>query len=139
VLFVALSADYINNSLTGFNAGLGLLHIEQKVDNAAPGIILEYGSGSAALVALRKPLQAPGWTALFSGNATSEAISFNNLWLPLAAVLALSLGGIWLAFSRLTKTLKGDCDALVDYGGTGRKNRTLPDRRSAEGGKEFCQ
>jgi len=68
-------------------------------------------------VALRKPLQAPGWTALFSGNATSEAISFNNLWLPLAAVLALSLGGIWLAFSRLTKTLKGDCDALVDYGG----------------------
>ncbi len=116
VLFVALSDDYINDSLAGFNSDLGLLQIEQSVDNAGPAIVIEYGSGTQALVTLRRPLQAPGWVALFSGNATTKAIDFNSLWLPLAAALALGLGGIWLAFSRLTKVIDDDCDALVDYG-----------------------
>lgn len=127
VLFVALSANYLNDPLSGFNDQLGLMQIEQSVDKAAPAIVLEYGEGTQALVVTRKALQAPGWELLFSGKAQSSVVSLASIGLPIAAALALGLGGIWLAFSRLTQVLKEDSSALAEYGGkvlTGHAGKT---------------
>ncbi len=116
VLFIALSANYLNDALAGFSTDLGLMQIEQSVDKTAPAIVLEYGSGSPALVVDRKPLEAPGWELLFSGQAQFNVVSLNSIWLPIAAALALGIGGIWLAFSRLSQALLEDSTALAEYG-----------------------
>ena len=116
VVFIALSANYLNGPLAGFNSNIGLMQIEQTVDGAAPAIVLEYGNGDRAMVVNRKPLQAPGWELLFSGQSKLAVVDLNNIWLPIGAAFALGLGGIWLTFSRLSEALKKDSDALTEYG-----------------------
>ena len=116
VLFVALSADYLKSALAGFDTSRGLMQIEQAVDNSAPAIVLEHGSGTPSLVVNRKPLKAPGWSLLFSGQPAPAVVGLMDLLLPLAASLVLGLGGIWLAFSRLGTAIKEDSEALAEYG-----------------------
>lgn len=116
VLFVAYSANYLQSALAGFDQTLGLAQVEQVIDKAPPAVVLEYGNGSAALVGVRQPLKAPSWTLVFSGAETGSITSLLDLALPIAAVLALALGGIWLAFNKLNAAVKSDADALAEFG-----------------------
>ena len=116
VLFVAYSANYLQNALSGLDASLGLAQVEQAVDNAGPAVVLEFGSGSKALVDLKTPLAAPTWTLSFSGVNNAQVTSAMELAIPIALALTFVLGAIWLAFSRLNRAMQEDADALTEYG-----------------------
>ena len=116
VLFVAYSANYLQNALSGLDPTLGLAQIEQAVDKAAPAVVLEYGSGSKALVDLKTPLAAPTWTLSFSGANNAQVTGVMDLAIPIALALTFVLGAIWLAFTRLQSAMQEDADALTEYG-----------------------
>ena len=116
VLFVAYSANYVEDALGGLDNSLGLAQIEQLVDNAGSSVVLEFGSGGKSLVNIRQALQAPNWTLVFNSANSGSVTGLADLALPLAAALVLTLGGIWFAFNKLGAAVRNDSNALVEFG-----------------------
>ena len=118
VFFIALDEAYFTRLLTDLGAE-GQIQIEQNFENNIPNIVISVGSteGGDESQIIREALNVKTWTLLFNPKSQPAVFSSGSLITPLLVALALALGGIGLAFSRLTAALQSDAQQLSDYGG----------------------
>ncbi|HTK97459.1 MAG TPA: phosphomannomutase/phosphoglucomutase [Pseudomonadales bacterium] len=118
VLFAAMSMDFFFEPLKILPSDLGQVTVEQQFESAAARSVLQYGNEPDSNAApVRIKLNAPTWTLVFkpSQSATPDIVNLAWIWTPLLVVIALILGGVYLSYSRLFRTLERDSATLIDH------------------------
>lgn len=116
VFFIALDKNYLTRVIRPHANG-NLIQIEQNFESNVPTIVISVGDAnqSAAADPVRAPLTEKSWNLLFAPKQAPALLGQAGLITPLLVALALALGGIMLAFSRLAETLSHDSKMLTDY------------------------
>jgi len=116
VFFIALDKDYFTQVIEA-QRNIGQIQIEQDFGNNIPNVVISVGAGESgdASTTVREPLKVENWNLLLTPQATSPLLSSNTLITPLLVAIAMALGGITLAFSRLTRNMREDSQKLSDY------------------------
>ncbi|MFK7912417.1 MAG: phosphomannomutase/phosphoglucomutase [Pseudomonadales bacterium] len=132
VLFVAFSHDFLLEPMSvAFNPAVGTVSLLQQFEGTASLPVLVWGSGSReALGATTIPLTVPHWQLQFQSadRAADSARSWQSLLMPLGLAAGLTLCGIALGFSRLSKKLLGDAELLTQQGTALLKGRSKRQR-----------
>lgn len=118
VLFVAFSHDLLLEPMSvAFDPSAGTVSLLQQFDNTASSPVLEWGTGGQdELHANTVQLGVPHWQLQFRSALTSAATGegWQSLLMPLGLAVGLTLCGIALSFSRLSKKLTGDAEQLQE-------------------------
>lgn len=117
VFFIALDKAYFTRVLSPHSTN-GHIQIEQDFDNNIPNIVISVGeSDSNPNNVIREALKVDSWALLFNPKHKQALLGPNTLITPMLVALALALGGITLAFSKLSRALGEDAQRLSDYSG----------------------
>ncbi|MEM1433388.1 MAG: phosphomannomutase/phosphoglucomutase [Pseudomonadota bacterium] len=120
VLFAAVRYDYLLNTLNlTFGQERGLVSLIQQFEGTAASPVLQWGAGNSEATPVMQQLLVPHWRLEYQPPGQGFALEggWQNLLMPLGLAVGLTLGGIALAFSGLTKRLQNDAALLRDYAG----------------------
>jgi phosphomannomutase / phosphoglucomutase len=146
VLFVALSSDYLLDSLTTVyqagNAtlptGIGQVSLQQRFAGLETVTLLQWGEvGTPGPLRelLRRDLSVPHWQLVLDPDTGSASVaSVVDLLTAFAAALGLLLAGVLFAFSSLSRSFRHDAETLLEQvsnGSRGRRQQPLRYRLSA--------
>ncbi|MEM1230304.1 MAG: phosphomannomutase/phosphoglucomutase [Pseudomonadota bacterium] len=118
VLFSVLSNAALLAPLNvAFDESEGNASLIQQFTGSPATPVMTWGSGgSKDAVPSEAQLGVPHWTLNFTAAQTESDNGWTALLTPLALAIGLTLGGIGLGFSRLSKNLLSDADQLAEYG-----------------------
>ncbi|MEM6708541.1 MAG: phosphomannomutase/phosphoglucomutase, partial [Pseudomonadota bacterium] len=118
VLFVALADDFFLEPLNvTFDTSRGLVSLVQQFEGTTPAPVLQWGAGNADAQPVETSLAVPHWTLRYQPPRSLSTVTggWTQLFTPLGLAIGLTLGGIGLAFSNLSKRLTSDAATLTDY------------------------
>ena len=118
VLFVGLSSNYFLRGLDNFDDNSGQLTIRQRFTGSTASDVFQWGNhGDSDEPAKTVQLDAPHWQLSWrpSSNSVFQASGITDLMAPLAVVVGLILGGVWLGFKRHIRLLGEDTEQLTEF------------------------
>jgi phosphomannomutase/phosphoglucomutase len=119
VLFAVLSNNALLEPLSvAFDSDLGNLALLQQFEGSPATPVMAWGSGAEEdALASSAQLGVPHWTLNFTAAPpVNDSSAWTSILTPLGLAIGLTLGGIGLGFSRLSKNLLSDAKQLKDYG-----------------------
>jgi phosphomannomutase/phosphoglucomutase len=116
-LFLVVSTDFFGEPLRRFDLSAGQIRIQQTFADAAPDVVMQFGSPGSEAERRTTTLAVPHWQLLFDpGPALAAPLaSATSLTGPLALAAGLLLGGVLLAASRHRRKLKDDLVTLSSF------------------------
>jgi phosphomannomutase / phosphoglucomutase len=117
VLFVVVDSAYFGTPFETMNPSIGSVELIQSFMGSTPTTILQWGNGNTGDQKVEGLTVNPNWTLKFLPSINpAKSASATSLLAPLLLCLAVVLGGVFIAFSRLGRGLTADLGALRDFG-----------------------
>ena len=116
VLFVVVDSAYFSAPFEAMNPSIGSVELTQSFMGSTPMTILQWGAGTTGDQKIEGLTTNPNWTVKYLPSINpATRLSATSLLAPLLLCLAVVLGGVFIAFSRLGRSLTADLDVLRDY------------------------
>jgi len=117
VLFVVVDRAYFATPFETMDPSIGAIELVQSFMGSTPSTLLQWGNGATSDQKVEGATANPHWTLKFQPSANAaNRVSATSLLAPLLLCLAVVLGGVFIAFSRLGRSLTADLGALREYG-----------------------
>lgn len=116
VLLVVVDGAYFGAPFEAMDPSIGTVELVQSFMGSTPSTVLQWGAGATGDQKVEGLTANPNWTLKFQPSADlAKSISGTSLLAPLLLCLAVVLGGVFIAFSRLGRRLTADLDLLREY------------------------
>ncbi len=116
VLFVVVDSAYFGTPFETMNTSIGSVELIQSFMGSTPTTIFQWGSGTTGDQKIDALTTNPNWTLKYLPSINpATRVSATSLIAPLLLCLAVVLGGVFIAFSRLGRHLTADLGALRDF------------------------
>ena len=117
ILFVVVDSAYFDAPFETMNPSIGSVELVQSFSGSTPTTIFRWGAGTTGDQKVDALTANPNWALTFLPSIDeSNRATATSLLAPLLLCLAVVLGGVFIAFSRLGRSLTADFGALLDFG-----------------------